>query len=60
MALKLVLFDALHTLVQPRAPVFLQYAQVFEPHLGRLSTDAIKRSFKSGKAAALGVKLACG
>jgi hypothetical protein len=49
MTIRLVLFDALHTLVQPRAPVFLQYANVFEPHLGKLSPDVIKSSFKSGK-----------
>lgn len=47
--MSLVLFDALHTLVKPRAPVFLQYAHVFEPHLGKLSPDAIKSSFKIGE-----------
>ncbi|KAF9648579.1 HAD hydrolase subfamily IA REG-2-like protein, partial [Thelephora ganbajun] len=46
MMIKLVLFDALHTLVKPRAPIFLQYANVFEPHLGKLNPDAIKSSFK--------------
>ena len=49
MTIRLVLFDALHTLVRPRAPVFVQYAAVFEPHLGKLSPDAIKSSFKSGE-----------
>lgn len=49
MTIRLVLFDALHTLVKPRAPIFLQYANVFEPHLGRLSPEAIKSSFKTGK-----------
>ncbi|KAF9793426.1 HAD hydrolase subfamily IA REG-2-like protein [Thelephora terrestris] len=46
MTIRLVLFDALHTLVTPRAPIFLQYANVFEPHLGELNPDAIKSSFK--------------
>lgn len=46
---RLVLFDALHTLVKPRAPVFVQYADVFEPHLGILSPEAIKSSFKIGE-----------
>ena len=49
MTISLVLFDALHTLVKPRAPIFLQYANVFEPHLGKLNPDAIKSSFKTGK-----------
>jgi len=49
MTIRLVLFDALHTLVKPRAPIFLQYANVFEPHLGKLSPEAIKSSFKTGK-----------
>ena len=49
MAIRLVLFDALHTLVTPRAPIFIQYANVFEPHLGKLNPDAIKSSFKIGK-----------
>ena len=48
MTIRLVLFDALHTLVTPRAPIFIQYAHVFEPHLGELNPDAIKYSFKIG------------
>ena len=49
MTISLVLFDALHTLVKPRAPIFIQYAKVFEPHLGSLNPDAIKSSFKIGE-----------
>jgi len=49
MTTRLVLFDALYTLVKPTAPVFIQYANVFEPHLGKLSPDAIKASFKTGE-----------
>jgi len=49
MTVTLVLFDALYTIVKPRAPVFIQYATVFEPHLGKLNPDAIKYSFKTGE-----------
>jgi hypothetical protein len=55
MTIRLVLFDALHTLVAPRAPIFLQYANVFEPHLGKLNPDAIKSSFKIGETDRLAV-----
>lgn len=48
MPIRLVTFDALLTLVRPRQPVYVQYAQIFEPYLGALAPDAIKRSFKSG------------
>ena len=49
MTIRLVLFDAFNTLVTPRAPIFIQYASVFEPHLGKLNPDAIKSSFKIGE-----------
>jgi len=45
--IRLVLFDALHTLVTPRLPIYVQYAQTFEPFLGRLEPDALKTSFKT-------------
>jgi hypothetical protein len=48
MPIQLVTFDALFTLVRPRQPIYVQYAQVFEPHLGVLEPSAIKREFKSG------------
>ncbi|KAF8513027.1 HAD hydrolase subfamily IA REG-2-like protein [Hysterangium stoloniferum] len=44
--IKLVLFDALHTLITPRLPVHIQYAQVFEPYIGPLPPDQVKTSFK--------------
>ncbi|KAI0743842.1 HAD-like domain-containing protein [Daedaleopsis nitida] len=47
MAIRLVTFDALHTLVTPRLPVYVQYAQTFEPYLGALDPGALKQSFKS-------------
>ncbi|KAI0769665.1 HAD hydrolase subfamily IA REG-2-like protein [Trametes elegans] len=45
MAIRLVTFDALHTLVTPRLPVYVQYALTFEPYLGALAPAALKRSF---------------
>lgn len=48
MAIRLVTFDALHTLVTPRLPVYVQYAQTFEPYLGAMDPVALKRAFKSG------------
>ncbi|KAH9894978.1 HAD hydrolase subfamily IA REG-2-like protein [Cubamyces lactineus] len=47
MAIRLVTFDALHTLVTPRLPVYVQYAQTFEPYLGALDPAALKSAFKS-------------
>ncbi|KIM40179.1 hypothetical protein M413DRAFT_73692 [Hebeloma cylindrosporum] len=44
--IKLVTFDALHTLITPRAPIYVQYSQVFTPYLGVLPPESIKRSFK--------------
>ncbi|KAI0633338.1 HAD hydrolase subfamily IA REG-2-like protein [Trametes polyzona] len=46
MAIRLVTFDALHTLVTPRLPIYVQYAQTFEPYLGKLDPGALKSSFK--------------
>ncbi|KAG9000506.1 hypothetical protein FRB94_005394 [Tulasnella sp. JGI-2019a] len=42
---RVVLFDALFTLVRPRKSVAAQYAQVFEPHLGVISEAAVEKSF---------------
>ncbi|KAI0690180.1 HAD hydrolase subfamily IA REG-2-like protein [Cerioporus squamosus] len=47
MAIRLVTFDALHTLITPRLPIYVQYSQTFEPYLGVLDPDALKRSFKT-------------
>ncbi|KAH9997661.1 HAD hydrolase subfamily IA REG-2-like protein [Russula vinacea] len=44
--IRLVTFDALHTLITPRKPIHVQYAEVFSPYLGTLPPDAIARSFK--------------
>ena len=46
--IRLVTFDALHTLITPRKPIHVQYAEVFGPYLGTLPPDAIARSFKLG------------
>ena len=46
--IRLVTFDALHTLITPRKPIHVQYAEVFSPYLGALPPDAIARSFKLG------------
>lgn len=48
MAVRLVVFDALHTLLAPRLPIPVQYAQTFAPYLGALDPDALKRAFKTG------------
>ncbi|KAI0958382.1 hypothetical protein AcV7_004217 [Taiwanofungus camphoratus] len=47
MAVRLVVFDALHTLLAPRLPIPVQYAQTFAPYLGALDPDALKRAFKT-------------
>ncbi|PAV18692.1 HAD hydrolase subfamily IA REG-2 [Pyrrhoderma noxium] len=44
--ISLVTFDALFTLLKPRAPLHVQYADVFRPSLGSLNPDDIKSSFK--------------
>lgn len=48
MAIRLVTFDALHTLITPRLPIYVQYSQTFEPFLGVLEPAALKQSFRSG------------
>ncbi|KAK7687114.1 hypothetical protein QCA50_009616 [Cerrena zonata] len=47
MAIRLVTFDALHTLIKPRLPIHVQYSQTFEPYLGVLDPGALQRSFKT-------------
>jgi len=46
MRIKLVLFDALYTIVKPRAPIHVQYAQVFKPYLGTVDPMRVKTAFK--------------
>jgi hypothetical protein len=46
--IRFVTFDALHTLITPRKPIHVQYAEVFSPYFGTLPPDAIARSFKLG------------
>jgi len=46
--IRLVTFDALHTLITPRKPIRVQYSEVFSPYLGTIPPDAIARSFKLG------------
>lgn len=46
--IRFVTFDALHTLIKPRKPIHVQYAEVFSPYFGALPPDAIARSFKLG------------
>lgn len=48
MAIRLVTFDALHTLITPRLPIYVQYSHTFEPYLGVLEPGALKQSFKIG------------
>lgn len=48
-SIRLVSFDALYTLLTPRLPVYVQYAQTFEPYLGALQPAYIKVSFKKGE-----------
>lgn len=48
MRVKLILFDALYTIVKPRAPIHIQYAQVFEPYLGTVDPMRVKAAFKVG------------
>lgn len=47
--IRLVTFDALHTLLTPRRPIYDQYSEVFSPFLGVLSPELIKRSFKASQ-----------
>ena len=46
--IRLVTFDALHTLITPRKPIYVQYSEVFAPYLGTLDPDAFPKSFKAG------------
>ncbi|KAL0956525.1 hypothetical protein HGRIS_002666 [Hohenbuehelia grisea] len=45
--IRLVTFDLLFTLVAPRKPVHIQYAEIFAPYLGTLNPTLLKSSFKS-------------
>ncbi|KAH8828087.1 HAD-like domain-containing protein [Flagelloscypha sp. PMI_526] len=45
--IKLVTFDALHTILKPRFPISVQYARVFEPYLGPLDVGRVQASMKS-------------
>ncbi|KAH7888594.1 HAD-like domain-containing protein [Phlebopus sp. FC_14] len=47
MVIKLVTFDALHTLLTPRRPIYVQYSEVFAPFLGVLNPDSLRQSFKA-------------
>ncbi|KZT44207.1 HAD-like protein [Sistotremastrum suecicum HHB10207 ss-3] len=47
MPIRVVFFDALHTIITPRLPIYVQYSQVFAPYLGELSPDAIRVAFKT-------------
>lgn len=46
--IKLVLFDALHTIITPRLPIHVQYAHVFQPYLGVLDPTRVQIAFKTG------------
>ena len=48
MRVKLVLFDALYTIVKPRSPIHIQYAQVFESYLGTVDPMRVKAAFTVG------------
>ena len=53
-AIRLVSFDALHTLITPREPVHVQYARAFERYLGAslrgqmVDVERVKGAFKVG------------
>jgi hypothetical protein len=47
MRVKMVFFDALHTIVRPRLPIHIQYAEVFAPHF-TVDPLQIKAAFKTG------------
>lgn len=47
--IRLVLFDAFSTILVPRLPVYVQYAQTFEPYLGIIAPEKISVSFKIGR-----------
>ena len=44
----MVFFDALGTLITPRRPIHVQYAEVFDPYLGKLEPSRIQDAFKKG------------
>ncbi|TFK20771.1 HAD-superfamily hydrolase [Coprinopsis marcescibilis] len=44
--IRLVTFDVLHTIITPRQPIHVQYAEVFRPYLGAIPPERIKASFK--------------
>lgn len=46
--IRLVTFDALHTLITPSLPIYVQYSQTFAPYLGALEPELLKQSFKVG------------
>ncbi len=46
--IRLVLFDALFTLVTPRKPISTQYAEAFKPFFGALDERRVKSEFKQG------------
>ncbi|KAF8622735.1 hypothetical protein AX15_006825 [Amanita polypyramis BW_CC] len=45
--IRLVTFDALYTIITPRQPIHVQYSAAFEPYLGTLEPETIKKSFKT-------------
>jgi len=47
--IRLITFDAFHTIITPRHPIHVQYSQVFAPFLGVLPPESIKQSFKKGE-----------
>ncbi|KAG0706103.1 HAD-like domain-containing protein [Suillus ampliporus] len=53
MTIRLVTFDALHTLITPRLPIYVQYSQTFAPYLGDLEPGLLRQSFKVGGSLAL-------
>lgn len=53
--IRLITFDALYTIIYPRRPIHVQYAEVFEPYLGPLNPRSIQQSFKTGKVSSVRV-----
>jgi len=47
--IRLITFDAFHTIISPRHPIHVQYSQVFAPFLGVLPPESIKKSFTKGE-----------
>ncbi|EGO00049.1 hypothetical protein SERLA73DRAFT_152177 [Serpula lacrymans var. lacrymans S7.3] len=47
MTIRLVTFDALHTLLTPRSPIYAQYSDTFAPYIGVLNPHSLKLSFKA-------------